>query len=41
MLKVVSLLIIILFTGCSKDINLDPIHTVGNKVFKTLFQKAK
>jgi len=41
MLKVVSLLIIILFTGCSKDINLDPIHTVGNKVLKSLLQKAK
>jgi hypothetical protein len=41
MLKVVSLLIIILFTGCSKDINLDPIHTVGNKVLKTLLQKTK
>jgi hypothetical protein len=41
MLKVVSLLLIILFTGCSKDINLDPIHTVGNKVLKTLLQKTK
>jgi hypothetical protein len=41
MLKVVSLLIIILLTGCSKDIHLDPIHTVGNKVVKIIFQKAK
>nr|BAR28400.1 hypothetical protein [uncultured Mediterranean phage uvMED] len=41
MLKVVSLLIIILFTACSKDINLDPIHTVGNKVVQTLLQKTK
>jgi len=41
MLKVVSLLITILFMGCSKDINLDPIQTVGNKVIKTIFQKNK
>jgi len=41
MLKVVSLLITLLFMGCSKDINLDPVQTVGKQVVKTIFQKNK
>ena len=38
--KVVSITIILLFTGCStKDINLDPISTVGNQLIKVIKDK--
>ena len=35
--KVVSIIAILLFTGCSnKDINLDPISTLGNQLIKVI-----
>ena len=38
--KVVSIIIILLFTGCStKDINLDPISTVANQIIKVIKDK--
>jgi len=38
--KVVSITIILLFTGCTtKDINLDPISTVGNQLIKVIKDK--
>lgn len=40
--KVVSIIAIILFTGCSnKDINLDPISTVGNQLIKLIKDSKK
>ena len=38
--KVVSIIAILLFTGCSnKDINLDPISTLGNQLIKVIKDK--
>ena len=38
--KVVSITIILLFTGCTtKDINLDPISTVANQLIKVIKDK--
>jgi len=38
--KVVSIIIILLFTGCTtKDINLDPISTVANQLIKVIKDK--
>ena len=38
--RVVSIISILLFTGCStKDINLDPISTVGNQLIKVIKDK--
>lgn len=38
--KVVSIITILLFTGCSnKDINLDPISTLGNQLIKVIKDK--
>jgi len=38
--KVVSITAILLFTGCSnKDINLDPISTLGNQLIKVIKDK--
>jgi len=35
--KAVSILILLLFTACSnKDINLDPIQTLGNQLIKVM-----
>jgi hypothetical protein len=39
--KVVNLLIIILLTGCSKNIHLDPIQSTGTQIVKTLIKKNK
>ncbi len=39
--KVVNLLIIILLTGCSKNIHLDPIQSTGTQIVKIVFQKNK
>jgi hypothetical protein len=40
--KVVSIIAILLFTGCSnKDINLDPISTVGNQLIKLIKDSKK
>jgi len=38
--KVASIITILLFTGCSnKDINLDPISTLGNQLIKVIKDK--
>ena len=40
--KVVSIIAILLFTGCSnKDINLDPISTLGNQLIKLIKDSKK
>ena len=40
--KVVSIIAILLFTGCSnKDINLDPISTLGNQLIKVIKDSKK
>ena len=40
--KVASIIAILLFTGCSnKDINLDPISTVGNQLIKLINDSKK
>ena len=40
--KVVSIIAILLFTGCSnKDINLDPISTFGNQLIKLIKDSKK
>jgi hypothetical protein len=40
--KVASIIAILLFTGCSnKDINLDPISTVGNQLIKLIKDSKK
>ena len=38
--KVASIFMIILFTGCSKDIHLDPIQSLGNQVVKKLMESS-
>lgn len=40
--KVASIIAILLFTGCSnKDINLDPISTLGNQLIKVIKDSKK
>ncbi len=40
--KVASIIAILLFTGCSnKDINLDPISTLGNQLIKLIKDSKK
>jgi len=40
LIKPIAIILVILFTGCSnKDINLDPISTVGNQLIKVIKDK--
>jgi len=39
--KVVSIIMIILFTGCSKDINIDPVQTLSNQFIKSIMNEKK
>tara|TARA_R110000824_G_C15037216_1_gene660014 strand:+ start:558 stop:770 length:213 start_codon:yes stop_codon:yes gene_type:complete len=36
--KVGSIILIIMFTSCSKDINIDPVQTIGNNIIKTIMK---